>query len=222
MKLKTYHQEQTEGVVEVLTARATQARRNLEPTGGQDDSEREPETTIRRQSSSTKGVTNSHFPAKALAHATREPDRKKYIPHTSQQLDKTTITESQSDNNVGLSDISGTHVDCAQHESGEGESAQAQRSRVTELAALNGLVQTGLELTTEGTELSLSGVDVSQGSITETGSGASDVMLVGELRLNGGAASLGGVLRRNLADVLLEGTVVGLGGRHDELNHLDI
>jgi hypothetical protein len=67
---KTYHQEQTEGVVEVLTGCATQALRNLEPAGGQHDRKREPETTIRRQSGGTKGVTDSHFPTKALAHAT--------------------------------------------------------------------------------------------------------------------------------------------------------
>lgn len=143
-----------------------------------------------------------------------------YIPHASQQLDKTTVTESQSDDNVGRSDISRTHVNCAQHKSGEGESGQAQRSRVTELAALDGLVQTGLELTTERTELGLSG-DVSEGSITETGSGASDLVLVSELRLNG-SAGLAGMLRRNLTDVLLEGTVVGFGDRHGELNRLDI
>ena len=48
--------------------------------------------------------------------------KKRYIPHTSQQLDKTTITESGTDDNVGLSDVPSTHVDSRKDESRQGES----------------------------------------------------------------------------------------------------
>ena len=136
------------------------------------------------------------------------------LPHTSQQLDETTVTESESDDNVGRGDTASVHVDGAQNEGGEGESAQAERSRVGELAFLDGLVQTGLELTTEGTEASLTGIDVSQRPITEASSGASNfVLLSRHLRLNG---AIVGSRRRSVAEVLLQSSVVGDFGRHDD------
>lgn len=58
VKVGAYHQEQTHRGQELVL----QGRLDLEPTGGQDDSEGEPETTIRRQSSSTESVSDSHFP----------------------------------------------------------------------------------------------------------------------------------------------------------------
>jgi hypothetical protein len=61
---RTYHQEKTHGVIELGRIRAGLAESfaNLEPTGGQDDSERDPETTVGGESSSTESVTDSHFP----------------------------------------------------------------------------------------------------------------------------------------------------------------
>lgn len=63
---KTHHQEKTHGVIELgrIIAGLAESLTNLEPTGGQDDSEREPETTVGGESSSTESVTDSHFPKK--------------------------------------------------------------------------------------------------------------------------------------------------------------
>lgn len=64
MRQKTYHQEKTHGVIEFgsITACLAESLTDLEPTGGQDDSEGDPETTVGGESSSTKSVTDSHFP----------------------------------------------------------------------------------------------------------------------------------------------------------------
>lgn len=61
---KAYHQEKTHGVIEFgrITACLAESLANLEPTGGQDDSEGDPETTVGGESSGTKSVTDSHFP----------------------------------------------------------------------------------------------------------------------------------------------------------------
>src|SRR4051812_9868918 len=96
-----------------------------------------------------------------------------YIPHAGKQLNKTTISKSKTDNNVRRANIPGTDVDSTQHESSQGESAEAQRRRVTELATLNGLVQTGLELSTKGWERRLVDVNVRQRSVSEAGGSAS-------------------------------------------------
>lgn len=174
-------EEQSKRVIELWCTSASESVRNLKSTWGQDDGESKPETTIRRQSGGTKGISNGHF------------------PHASKQLNKTTIAESQSDHNVGLSDVARTHVDRAQHESGEGESRQAQRGWVTELAVLDRLVQTGLELTTEGTQLSLSGVDVSERAISEARSSPGCVL---SGQLVGGSSSVDTI--GVVSEVLLE------------------
>lgn len=188
------HQEQTHRVIEeVGTTILLERRHNFEAARSQDNSEGNPETTVRGQSSGTKGVSDSHFPgAKRVSSARAIYDMilsnwtraqlhrvATNLPHTSQQLDETTITESETDDNVGSSKTTSAHVDGTQDESGEGESAQAERSRVGELAVLDRLVQTGLELTTEGTEASVLGIDLGQGPISEASSGASNFVLLG-------------------------------------------
>lgn len=70
-------------------------------------------------------------------------------PHASEKLNKTTVTESQGDDDVGGMDTSSSQVDQAEDEGGQGEGAQTQRSRVGEFAAFNRLVETRLEFTTE-------------------------------------------------------------------------
>lgn len=222
------HQEQTHRVIEeVGTTVLLERRHNFEATGSQNNSEGNPETTVRGQSSGTKSVSDSHFPdAKRVSNARAiydmifiELDEGQLhrvatnLPHTSQQLDETTITESETDDNVGSSKTTSAHVNGTQDESGEGESAQAERSRVGELAVLDRLVQTGLELTTEGTEASVLGVDLGQGPISEARSGASNFVLLGRhLRVDGSfiVDSDG-----RGADVLLKGPIVGdFGRRH--------
>lgn len=74
-----------------------------------------------------------------------------YLPHTSQQLDETTVAESSANNDVRVLKAAGSQVDAGQDESGQGESAETERSRVGELGGRR-LVKTGLEVTTEGRE----------------------------------------------------------------------
>ena len=64
MDCVTYHQEDAEGIKESsLTAiLSSQARDDLKATRSKDDSDSDPETTVRRERSSTEGVANSHFP----------------------------------------------------------------------------------------------------------------------------------------------------------------
>lgn len=93
-------------------------------------------------------------------------------------MNETTICERETNDDVGLCDIASTHVDGTQDESGEGESAETQGSRVCKFATFDGLVQTGLELTTEGRQTRFGGIDLGQGTIAKAGSGRGDLMLL--------------------------------------------
>jgi hypothetical protein len=85
-----------------------------------------------------------------------------YVPHASKKLNKTTVSEGEGNDNVGGCNAPSPQVDGRQNKGGEGESTETERSRVGELAALDGPVETGLELTTEGRESGiLAGVNVS-------------------------------------------------------------
>lgn len=75
-----------------------------------------------------------------------------YIPHSGEQLHKPTIAKSERNDKVWRRDAPRLEVDQGQHKGGQGESAQAQRRRVGELAVLHALPETGLELTTERRE----------------------------------------------------------------------
>ena len=89
-----------------------------------------------------------------------------YVPHAGEELNKTTIGESNTDDNVGDVQVTGVKVDAREDEGSEGESAETQRSRVGELAFLDWAVETGLEFTTEGRQPGLSsGVDTSHGVV---------------------------------------------------------
>lgn len=84
------------------------------------------------------------------------------IPHASEKLDKTTVSEGEGNGNVGSGDTASLQVDARQDKGGEGESTETERGRVGELAALDGPVETGLELTTEGRKPGiLTGVNMS-------------------------------------------------------------
>lgn len=79
-------------------------------------------------------------------------------------MNESTISKSESNDEVGRGNATGLEVDQGEHEGGEGESRQAQRSRVGELALGDGLVETGLEFTTEGGKTCrLAGVGVEEG-----------------------------------------------------------
>ena len=58
-----HHEVETERVVEAVGVTfGLQTTHDVEATWCEDDAEGDPETAVRGQSSSTKGVTDSHFP----------------------------------------------------------------------------------------------------------------------------------------------------------------
>jgi hypothetical protein len=56
------NKEETEDTEEGVAAFSRVSGTNLKSTRGQDDSEGDPESTVRRESCSTKGISNRHFP----------------------------------------------------------------------------------------------------------------------------------------------------------------
>lgn len=124
-------QEETDSVLKVSCLVCCS---NLEATWSVDDGVREPETTVRGQSSSTKGVTDGH------------------LPHTSEKLDQTTIAECDGNDDVWFGDTSSLEVDEGEDEGGQRESGETKRSWVGKLALSGWLVKTWLEFTTEGWE----------------------------------------------------------------------
>jgi hypothetical protein len=114
--------------------------------------------------------------------------KKGYIPHAREQLNKSTIAKRKSNNEVGRSNTAGLEVDQGEDESSEGESGQAQRRRVGELAVRDLLVQTGLKLTTEGREADGLAGEVARERVSAIVVGANLVDAVG-----GAAAVVDGV-----------------------------
>lgn len=110
---------------------ALQLGNNVEAARSKDDSEGEPETTVRGQCGGTEGVADSH------------------LPHTGKQLDETTVAVGEGDDDVRLSNVARTHVNQRQHESGERESGQPKGRRIGKVA-LGSTVKTRLELSSEG------------------------------------------------------------------------
>lgn len=72
------------------------------------------------------------------------------VPHASEQLNKTTITKGERDDNIGGRDASSVHVDTGQDKGGQGKGRKTQGSRVGELAVLIGPPCPRLEGTTKG------------------------------------------------------------------------
>lgn len=200
-----------ERVEEGLRRLRFQRLHNLESTRSQDDGGAEPETTVRREGSSTEGVADGHFPGKRLERLiiNSEPTEIRNIPHASQKLDETAVSESSANNDVRLRETASSQVDERQDESGQGESAETERSRVGELAALGGLVETGLEFTTEGGKTDgVPSVDVSQRV-------AAVVVRLALLGVTGGMVEVVGVaIDRRRLDRLLVDLVLLLRGRH--------
>lgn len=98
-------------------------------------------------------------------------------------MNETTITKGQGDDEVGGSNAANLEVDQGEDEGGEGESGQTQRSWVGELAVGDGLVETGLELTTEGGQTRrLVGVGVEEG--------VSAIIVCADLVAGGGAGAV--------------------------------
>jgi hypothetical protein len=84
-----------------------------------------------------------------------------YVPHAGQKLHKTTISESQCNNNVRTGNVARLDVDQGQDESRERESRETERRGVGEVACRRA-VRTGLEFSAKGleTHLRVVGCDV--------------------------------------------------------------
>jgi hypothetical protein len=141
------------------------------------------------------------------------------IPHAGAQLNETTITKSEGQDDVRGGDIAGAQVNETEDESGEGESAQPQRSWVAELAVLDRTVKTGLELTTEGGKARRATGDMGERTIAKASGRGSDLVLL--TRHLGGqrrAGVVGVVVVGDIGDgsdiLLLSESVCWLFGRH--------
>lgn len=129
-----------------------------------------------------------------------------HLPHTSKELDKTTVCESCSNDDVWSGHTSGTQVDQGQDEGGQSESTETKRSWVGELAVCSASVCSRLELTTEGwQEYGLIGVHVSQW--------ISAVIICSALN-SSSMILLGNAIATSTDRLVGVDVVVCLGGRH--------
>lgn len=144
------HEVESEGVEERIGRFCLERFHDFETTGGQNDGSADPETAVRGERGGTKGVAESNFPGTCQIFCYPLNSRARNdLPHASEKLDETAISESSADNDVGVLKTAGAQVDAGQDEGSQGESTETERSWVGELAG-GGLVETGLEVTTEG------------------------------------------------------------------------
>ena len=102
----------------------------------------------------------------------------RYVPHAGEQLHQATIAKGNTHHKIWRRNAPRSQVDQTQHECRQGEGAQTQRRRVGKLSPLDGLVCTGLELTTESREARLFGVDVCERAIAKASGGFGSLMLL--------------------------------------------
>lgn len=134
-----------------------------------------------------------------------------HLPHASKQLYQSTIAKSNTDHQIRCTQPSCSHIDQAQDEGGQGESAQTEGCWVGNVAVLDLFVETRLEFTTEGrqTLAAADGILMSQGPVTETGSGFGGlVFLVGHFTLHAGTVGLFVIIAWGIARMV----DVGSGG----------
>ena len=101
-----------------------------------------------------------------------------YLPHASEQLNKPTVSESKTDDDIRGRDSSSADIDEREHKCRQGESAQSQRSRVGELPLCHWSIRTRLEFTSKGRETRLGRANVGKRSVPEAGSGFGSFMLL--------------------------------------------
>ncbi len=152
-----------------------------------------------------------------------------HLPHASKQLYQSTIAKSNTNHQIRCTQPSCPHIDQAQDEGGQGESAQTEWCWVGNVAVLDLFVETGLEFTSEGrqTLIAAAGILMSEGPITETGSGFGGlVFLVGHFTLHAGTVGLFVVFAWGIASVVDVGSGShcalsgGQRGRMRGLRHL--
>lgn len=134
-----------------------------------------------------------------------------HLPHASQQLYQSTIAKGNTHHQIRGTQPSCPHIDQAQDEGGQGESAQTQWCWVGNVAVLDLFVETRLEFTSEGrqTFAAAGSILMSKRPIAETGSGFGGlVFLVGHFTLHAGTVGLFAIFARGIASML----DVGSGG----------
>jgi len=97
---------------------------------GLESSPSEPESTVRRKSSGTKGVLNDN------------------LPHTSQELNETTVEVCKTNDTRGVGDTSSMNVNQGKNKSSQGKSAKTKGRRVGKFSRRS-LRQTRVQGTTE-------------------------------------------------------------------------
>ena len=177
---ETHHQIETEFIQKSGFACHVQGVFNLKTTRSENYAERDPETAIRGERGSTKGVANGHFPRSescqlrsCLSVMREDGYLGEDIPHASKQLHQSTVPKRNAYDQIRRAQSSRPHVDQTQYECRQGESRQAQWSGIGDLAVLHLAIQTRLEFTSESWEtlLAAAGVDVCERTITEASGG---------------------------------------------------
>lgn len=132
------------------------------------------------------------MPSKLWLCINEEEEReRKNIPHASKQLHQASVCKGYTNHNVRGSQPPGAHVDQAQDEGGQGESAEAQGGGIGDSTVLYLLVETRLELTAESRQalFAVGGVDMSERPVAEaSGSFGGLMFLVGHLAVHTGVA----------------------------------
>lgn len=168
----------------------------METAGGEDDAEREPETTIRGESSGTKGVSDGHFPVEKDQRHTwdeRKGPASLFLPHARKQLHQATIAKGDRHHDIRLRNPPRAHVDQTQHKGRQGKRTESQRRRIGNLPVLDLTVRARLELSSKGRQArGAVGLGVSKRAIAEPGGGLGGlVLLVGHFALNPMVAPVG-------------------------------
>ena len=136
------------------------------------------------------------------------------IPHAGQQLHQTAISKCNAHDKIRRCQTSRAHIDQAQHECGQGESGQTERSGIGETPVLDLLIETRLKLSSKSGETlsTTGGGDMGERTVTEASGGFGSLMFfMRHFSMGTGTVELFVVVLRRIAGML------GVGhGRHGE------
>lgn len=106
-------------------------------------------------------------------------------------MHQASVSKSDPDHEIGSTQPPGAHIDQAQDEGGQGESGQAQGGRVGDTTVLDLLVETRLELSSEGRQalFAAGSVDMSERTVAEaSGSFGGLMFIVGHFTVHAAVA----------------------------------
>lgn len=109
------HQVEAEGVKERAFSKRYKIALNVEASWSEDDGEGEPEATVRRESSGTESVSDSHF------------------PHAGEKLDETAIPVGKGNYEIGMREVSSSNIDQRQDKGSQREGRETERRRVAKI-----------------------------------------------------------------------------------------